>query len=236
MKKFLLTNDDGIDAPGLEALVSALKRLGRVVVVAPPHELSGCSHRATTHQPLQLRPVGDDRWVLHPGTPVDCTRVGLCVQFPDVDWVVAGINNGGNLGADVYNSGTVAAAREAVLLGKSAIAVSHYRRRGMPIDWEAAARWTEAVVDELISRPQAPGHLWNVNLPHLGDPAPRQMPPVEFCPLDPCPLPVEFEQRDGQLHYCGDYHRRARQPGCDVDQCFSGKIAVTHLAVALRPA
>src|SRR5207248_657733 len=112
--KFLLTNDDGIDAPGLEALRWAVEPLGTAVVLAPDRHLSGCSHRATTSQPLELKQLTLDRYTLD-GSPVDCARVGLARVAKEAEWVVAGVNEGGNLGADVYLSGTVAAAREASL-------------------------------------------------------------------------------------------------------------------------
>src|SRR5262245_33170408 len=133
--KLLLTNDDGIDAPGLEALGRAAAALGQIVTVAPCHGHSGCSHRVTTDQPLRVRAHRPDRWAVE-GTPADCVRVGLHALAPDAAWVLAGLNDGGNLGADVHLSGTVAAVREGVLLGRPGVAVSHYRRGGRLIDWQ----------------------------------------------------------------------------------------------------
>jgi 5'-nucleotidase len=223
---FLLTNDDGIDAPGLAALARALEGLGPLATVAPDQHLSGCSHQATTHRELALTSLGGDRHALD-GTPVDCTRVGLLHVAPETEWVISGINAGGNLGADVYLSGTVAAAREAALLGRSGIAVSQYVRRGLPLDWEMAARWTRSVVETLIARYPQSGALWNVNLPHLepGSPAPD----VVFCQLDPHPLPVQFVMTENRFRYYGVYQDRQRVPGHDVAVCFGGAIAVTGL-------
>ena len=223
--RLLLTNDDGIDAPGLAALLAAAQPLGEPVVVAPVGAHSGCSHRVTTDGPIRVH--------RHPsgfaveGTPADCVRVALHDLVSDAAWVLAGINAGGNLGADVYHSGTVAAAREAVLHGVPGIALSHYRKRGLEIDWARAAAWAAPVLRELTGRPWRPGLLWNVNLPHPGPGAPD--PEVVFCPLDPAPLPLTF-RRDGDLwHYAGDYHNRRRAPGADVDVCFRGRIAVTAM-------
>lgn len=227
--KFLLTNDDGIDAPGLSALEQAFERLGERVVIAPHRHRSGCSHQATTERTLQLALSTDGRHVLD-GTPVDCTRVGLLHLVPDIDWVVSGINEGGNLGADVYMSGTVAAVREAALLGKPGIAVSQYRRRARQVDWQRSARWTQQVVQELLSRPCPPGTFWNVNLP---DPdAETARPPIVFCQIDPHPLPVQFLPEEGGLRYVSDYHGRTRLTGHDVDLCFSGHITVTEMSLA----
>lgn len=224
--KFLLTNDDGIEAPGLAALESAVEPLGQRVVVAPDTHLSGCSHRATTDRGLHLR-LGRGEWHTLDGTPVDCTRIGLVHLAPEVDWVLSGINEGGNLGADIYHSGTVAAAREAALLGKPAIAVSQYRRRRAPVDWARAARWTRQIVSLLLARPHAAGIFWNVNLPDA-ETQPDE-PEVVFCNMDPHPLPVRYRIEEGRLRYHGVYQDRLRALGRDVDVCFSGAIAITVL-------
>ena len=105
---FLLTNDDGIDAPGIQALYEALDRQG--VWVAPILQHSGWGHRVTTDVPITVEQRGTDRYAVH-GTPADCTRLGLMHFYPDTEWVIAGINAGGNLGIDMYLSGTVAAVR-----------------------------------------------------------------------------------------------------------------------------
>jgi 5'-nucleotidase len=224
--RLLLTNDDGIDAPGLEALQLAASELGETVVVAPLDGLSGCSHRVTTGAPIRMEERGPGRFAVD-GTPADCVRVGLHDIAPNAAWVLAGINHGGNLGADVWHSGTVAAAREAVLHGYPAIAISHFRGKGREFNWQDAGLWVVPILRGLLARPRATGVFWNINLPHLepGDP----MPEVYFCPLDPTPLPLSY-RREGELfHYDGDYHERRRRPGCDVDVCFRGGIAVTEL-------
>ena len=112
--KLLLTNDDGFDAPGLDALLKAAEGLGECVVLAPRQPLSGCSHQVTTHEPLRVERRGLSRYSLS-GTPADCVRIGLRQLVPDAGCVLSGINQGGNLGSDVFYSGTVAAVREGVL-------------------------------------------------------------------------------------------------------------------------
>jgi 5'-nucleotidase len=226
--RFLLTNDDGIDAPGLEALERALTSLGSRMTVAPLEHLSGCSHQVTTRRPLELKKLNDRRHSID-GTPVDCTRVGLVHLAEEMDWVVAGINLGGNLGADVYMSGTVAAVREAALLGKPGIAISQYRRSRTPVNWEVAARWAQEVVRQLVTPLPAPGTFWNVNLPHCDET--DRMPEIVFCPLDPNPMPVHFVADEGKLHYRGVYQDRPQHDGCDVQVCFSGQISVTELSL-----
>jgi 5'-nucleotidase len=222
----VLTNDDGIDAPGLQALYEAAVQLGDVTVVAPVSALSGCSHRVTTDGPLRIEERGPKRYAVD-GTPADCVRVALHRIAPDTHWVLAGVNAGGNLGADVHHSGTVAAAREAVLHGWPGLAVSHYRKKRLTVDWSAAAAWTLAVLRDLLARPWQKGTLWNVNLPHLKPGSPD--PDVVFCPLDPTPLPLSFRAEGGLWYYDGDYHQRRREPGSDVDVCFGGNISVTKM-------
>src|SRR5436190_18846608 len=154
--KLLLSNDDGIDAPGLAALLAAARDFGEPVVVAPAGPQSGVSHMVTWERGVRLEPRGADRFAVY-GTPADCARLGLLRVVPEARWVLSGINAGGNLGADVYYSGTVAAVREAVLHGWPGIAISHYRRERMDIDWPRATRWTTRVLAELLPRPTEPG-------------------------------------------------------------------------------
>lgn len=224
--KILLTNDDGIDAPGLSALFTAAAGIGEIATFAPIVAHSGCSHRVTTHEPILVEDHGEHRRAVY-GTPADCVRIALHALDGEIDWVLAGINAGGNLGADVYISGTVAAVREAVLHGKPGIAVSYYHRRGLTVDWMRAARWVTPILTDILAEPGSPGTFWNINLPHLSRDDPE--PDAIRCRLDPAPLPVRFREENGHYHYDGNYHERRRTPGCDVDVCFSGQIAVTRL-------
>ena len=223
--KFLITNDDGIDAAGLAALVNAATTLGDPVVVAPAGPQSGVSHAVTWHTGVRIEPRGDNRFAIH-GTPADCTRLGLLHAVPDAKWVLSGINHGGNLGADVYYSGTVAAVREAVLHGWPGMAVSHYRKAGMDFDWPRATRWLTPILADLVARPVEQGFFYNVNLPHL--PSEAADPEIVWCELDPKPLPLNYvHEEESGLYYAGDYNLRGRTPGADVDVCFGGRIAVT---------
>lgn len=220
----LITNDDGIDAPGIAALRRAARSLGTGIVVAPDGPYSGCGHAVTTHQPIPYTRRDESSLAVR-GTPADCVRLGLNHLAPGVGWVLSGINAGGNLGVDLFHSGTVAAVREAVIHGRPGIAVSHYIARGRAIDWDRAAAWTERVLRALLARPWEPGTFWNVNLPHPGPEAPD--PRVVFCPADPSPLPLDFRLDGDSATYCGDYQSRERRPGSDVAVCFGGDIAVS---------
>jgi 5'-nucleotidase len=224
--KLLLTNDDGYGAPGLEALWAAAEGLGKRIMVAPHGPMSACSHQVTTHRPLRVERHGEGRYAVD-GTPADCVRMALSHLAPDADWVLSGINEGGNLGADTYISGTVAAVREGVLHGWPGIAVSHYNKKGMEIRWGEAAEWVRPLLADLLAPTPAPGEFWSINLPHLepGFPAPGA---VE-CPLDPAPLPLSYRTDGDGYRYNGDYHRRRHGQGTDVDVCFGGKIAVTKI-------
>jgi 5'-nucleotidase len=226
--RFLVTNDDGIDAPGIQALWEAARQLGQPVMVAPVEALSGCSHRVTTDQRIRVLTRSDGRYAVE-GTPADCVRVGLHRLAPQAGWVLSGINCGGNLGADIYHSGTVAAVREAVLHGWPAVALSQYRKKGRPIDWGRAVSWVTPLLHRLLARPWKGGTFWNVNLPDLD--AHELDPEVVYCRLDPTPLPLSFREEGEWLHYDGDYHQRGREAGTDVDVCFNGKIAVTELSL-----
>ena len=225
--KFLVSNDDGIDAPGLLALVEAAAEFGDAIVVAPATPQSGMSHAVTYDRPFRFEERVPGWFAIH-GTPADCARAGLRRLAPACDWVLSGINHGGNLGADVHYSGTVAAVREAVLHGWPGIAFSHYRQGTHAFDWARAALWTARVLATLLAKPPETGTFYNVNLPHLEHDAPE--PAVVFCPLDPRPLPLSFHHDESEgLLYNGDYQARERIPGADVDVCFSGSIAVTVL-------
>jgi 5'-nucleotidase len=224
--RFILTNDDGIDAPGLRALEEAARQVGEVIVVAPADAHSGCSHRVTTSARIRVREVGPQRFAVE-ATPADCVRVALHRFGPEPAWVLSGVNDGGNLGADVHHSGTVAAVREAVLHGWTGIAFSQYKRKGLPIDWEEVTTRVLPILRDLIARPVELGVFWSVNLPHLepGSPTPESV----VCPLDTSPLPLSFHTEGEHFYYNGDYHGRRRKPGGDVDVCFGGRIAITQL-------
>jgi 5'-nucleotidase len=223
--RILLTNDDGWDAPGLAALKSLAAEFGEVRVLAPrdPHSYAG--HRVTTDAALHIAESAIGEFTLS-GTPADCVRVALTTLFPEVDCVIAGINRGGNLGADLYSSGTVAAAREAALLGRSGIAISQYIRRGIELDWNRSRMHAREILRSLLTEARDPKTYWNVNLPHLEGEA---LPNVIYCDPDDEPLDVRYRREGDQVHYAGSYPGRPRSPGRDVEHCFTGSITVSKL-------
>ena len=150
----LISNDDGYRAPGIEALARAMRRFGRVTIVAPDHNHSGASNSLTLNRPLTVEHMqGTDLYVLS-GTPSDCVHValtGLLDEKPDL--VVSGINCGANMGDDTMYSGTVAAAIEGYLFGVPSIAFSQIDKGWAEL--ESAAKVASAVVERFIERREA---------------------------------------------------------------------------------
>lgn len=220
----ILTNDDGVDAPGIRALQEAMSE--ESIIVAPNKQYSGCGHQVTAYQGIKVEKRSSAEYSVH-GTPADCTRLAMKTIAPDTKLVLSGINAGGNLGTDVYMSGTVAAVREAAMHGIPAIAISHWIKKPLVIDWSVATRWTSRILTDLRSRPLPPGSFWNVNLPHLEPDQPE--PKIMMCELSIDPLPVNFRVEGDTYHYYGEYDQRDRTTGTDVDICFGGNITVTQI-------
>jgi len=162
--RILLSNDDGIHAAGLRALVAAFDG-DEVWVVAPDREQSASSHAISLHRPLRVQELSPRRWAVD-GTPTDAVYVGLnhVLKGARPDVVLSGINHGPNLGNDVHYSGTVAAAMEAALLGVHALAIS--LAAPPPHDFADAARFAAALARRVVASPPAGGPLLlNVNVP-----------------------------------------------------------------------
>ncbi|MGD8882759.1 MAG: 5'/3'-nucleotidase SurE [Desulfobacterales bacterium] len=227
--KIVLTNDDGIEAPGLEALFHCVLQWADIIIVAPQKAQSGIAHRVTTRAPIRVNQIGRNQYGID-GTPADCSRIALKEIASDADWLISGINAGANLGSDVYNSGTVAAAREAAILGYPAIAISQYISKDHEVDWTVTGHHAGAVLKMLVGRELAPAHFWNVNLPH---PIHKNSDLThEFCGLDTNPHNYVYHQNGDELIYKGTIHERPRDSGKDVSVCFDErKIAITRLAV-----
>jgi 5'-nucleotidase len=238
----LLTNDDGIQADGLQALRRALLKVPEVklAVVAPDGNRSAMARSITTRRPLWVEEVdfGDGTvGYATDGTPVDCVRfakLGLVEDF-EADVIVAGINHGANLGDDITYSGTVAAALEGIVLGLPAIAVSQQSgareldfRFGNEFDFTVAARFAADVVGELDEVPLREGTLLNINVP-AGDPE-----GVEIARLGKRIYRDELklsEEEAGRRRYWvyGDDPGFEDEPGTDLAAVAAGRIAVTPL-------
>lgn len=225
----LLTNDDGIDAPGLAALRACLAPLGdqgiRYSVVAPDQNRSECGHSVTTRRALNVRQTEANAWSVD-GTPVDCVRLALTDLVPQVDMVLSGVNDGGNLGVDLLVSGTFAAAKEGFLRGLPAVALSHYRHPSRPRTWEHVPRWLRALLVDAIDQASTDKFLLNINLPAVD---PQEMPECVECDVDHSPFDVCYESLESNAFLLrSSYQDRPRKTGSDVEHCFGGKITVTR--------
>jgi 5'-nucleotidase len=161
----VITNDDGIFAPGLRALLKGLEGLGTISVVAPSRERSAAAQSLTLRQPIYCDQVAEREWAVE-GTPADAMIIALHTLFPEKpDLVISGINRGGNLGENVYYSGTVGAAMEAAINHVPAIAIS-LSFRGKDFNFEPAAQFARRLVPLVFKEGIPAGIVLNVNVPN----------------------------------------------------------------------
>jgi 5'-nucleotidase len=193
--QILLTNDDGIYAPGLAALERQLRKMGTVTVAAPLTEQSGVGHSITYLKPLMARKVFDDTgsqrgWAVE-GSPADCVKLAiseLCPQRPDL--VVSGINSGLNAGINVLYSGTVAAAIEGAFFGINSVAVSlEYDEHAR---YDQAAIQAAAIIGQILDQQEPKSQLFNLNIPSAALDSQAE---VHVVPVATAPWGEDFEQR-----------------------------------------
>jgi len=171
--KILVTNDDGVESPGIIALAEALRAVGDVTVVAPDRDNSGVGHSISIHHPVRVQPVGGRAVPTFAcsGTPADCVVVGafdLCGGMPAL--VVSGINRGANAGDDINYSGTVAAATEAIIVGAPAIAISlaaSWPESAREQHWDVAAGVAVGLARDVLAEGLPRLTLLNVNVPNV---------------------------------------------------------------------
>jgi 5'-nucleotidase len=192
--KILLTNDDGIYAPGLAAMERALERLGEVHVVAPAVEQSGVGHSITFLSPLMAKEVfdGDRRrgWAVE-GSPADCVKLAVSEFCPNPDLVVSGINGGLNVGINVLYSGTVAGATEGAVFGITSVAVSlEYDEHAQ---FDRAAEMAAKMIEQVLAIRDSGDHtLYNINIPTV---AMQQATEVRIVPMGTVGWPADFDRR-----------------------------------------
>jgi 5'-nucleotidase len=234
--RILLTNDDGIYAPGLRALLTELRRLGEVLVVAPATEQSAVGHSVTLNNPLIVQEVLDDArkpigWAVD-GRPADCVKLALRELLPwRPDVVVSGLNAGSNAGINVLYSGTVAAAIEGAFFRVTSIACSLEYSKPTAPDFARGAAYARQVVEQILTRKPAAGSLFNVNIPDLERHAPRG---VRMVPQNMAAYEESYDRRTdprGRVYFwsnpefgCPDPH-----PDTDVTALAEGWITVTPL-------
>ena len=235
--RILVTNDDGIHAPGLKVLTRIAKSLSKDVwVVAPASEQSAASHSLTLRRPLRKQRFGPRRFSVD-GTPTDCVLVAQHHILKDrpADLVLSGINHGANLGEDVHYSGTIAAAVEGALLGVSSIAFSQMRDGEGVIHWSTAERYGPDIVRRLATRGWPREVLINVNFPPR---LPEQVAGIRTCRQgrrDTAIQVVEGRDPNGRDYlWFGDFlNDETSQPDTDLAAIVDGAISVTPLHLDL---
>jgi 5'-nucleotidase len=241
--RILLTNDDGIHAPGLRALRLELKKLGEVFVVAPATEQSAVGHSITLSTPLVVQQVFDEKrefvgWAVE-GRPADCVKLALLELLPEPpDLVVSGLNAGCNVGINVLYSGTVAAAIEGSFFRQTSIACSQTYSKAVPPDFAGGAALARQVIEQLLARKPEHGSLFNVNIPCL-DKGPVKG--IRVVPQNLAPYSERFDRRidpRGRVYFwsspdfgCPDPH-----PDTDEPTLADGYITVTPLQFDLTHA
>lgn len=229
----LLTNDDGIYAPGLAAMDQELRRLGDVCVVAPATEQSGVGHSITYLTPLIVKEVydGESRWGWAvEGSPADCVKLGvaeLCPRRPDL--VVSGINGGLNAGINVLYSGTVAAAIEGAFFGLTSVAVS--LEFDAHAQFDKAARIARTLIAQILEKKGPASQLYNINIPTA---ALVDQPEVRVVPMDVTQYGERFEKRIdpwGRVYYwaTGEPPPPTANRETDLTAMAQGAVSVTPL-------
>jgi 5'-nucleotidase len=232
--RILLTNDDGVFAPGLRALRKELSRLGEVTVIAPHLEQSGVGHSITLLTPLVVKPVDDDDGLplgyAVEGSPADCVKLAI-LELMDrpPDLIVSGINAGANAGINVLYSGTVAAAIEGAFFKITSIAVS--LELAEHFDYPSAAADAVKVVERILAHNPTPGSLFNVNLPSYARGKPRG---VKVVPMSVGRHGETFERRRdprGRTYYWLTYAPpyNLEGPATDLSALAEGYATVTPL-------
>ncbi|MCC7474025.1 MAG: 5'/3'-nucleotidase SurE [Pirellulales bacterium] len=233
--KILLTNDDGIYAPGLAAMERALRRLGDVHVVAPAVEQSGVGHSITFLSPLMAKEVFDGKqrrgWAVE-GSPADCVKLAVAEFCKDPDLVVSGINGGLNLGINVLYSGTVAGATEGAVFGITSVAISlEYDERA---DFDRAGEMGVRLIEQILEQRDASAHhLYNINIPTAALTRPSE---VLVVPMATVGWSAEFDRRTdpkGRRYYWATGTQAAPVAGelTDLEAWEQGYITVTPLRI-----
>ena len=238
----LLTNDDGVYAPGLRALLPELRRLGEVLIVAPATEQSAVGHSITLSTPLIVQQVFDEAreflgWAVE-GRPADCVKLALLELLPEPpDLVVSGLNAGSNSGINVLYSGTVAAAIEGAFFRQTSIACSQETGKGPP-DFGRGAALCRRVIEQILARQPARGSLFNVNVP---SPEVGPVRGVRVRPQNVAPYTEKFDRRvdpRGRVYFWfgPEFGCPEPQPDTDVTALAEGYVTVTPLQFDLTDA
>ena len=235
--RILVSNDDGINSPGLKSLVRIAKRLtDDVWTVAPETEQSTASHSLTVRSPLRIRKLSARRFAVT-GTPSDCVLLAVCHLLKDrpPDLMLSGVNNGANLAEDITHSGTVAAAMEATLLGIPAIALSQMREGDQAVKWPTAEHFGPRLIGKLYRVPKPREVLFNINFPAL---APGEVTGIEITRQgrrrQAEVITAATDPREEPYYWLGGPRRNAASGrGSDLTAVSTGAISVTPLDLDL---
>jgi 5'-nucleotidase len=234
--RILISNDDGVDAPGIKYLTEGLQKAGHdVTVVAPDRDRSGASNSLTLDQPIRAKQLNDVTWSVA-GTPTDCVHLALAgLMSSDPDMVISGINNTSNMGDDVIYSGTVAAAMEGRCLGLPAIAMSLATQDHKPQHFESAVQAAVQITERLLNDPLPADTILNVNVPDLPWPEIRGF-EVTRCGhrhrAEPCIK--QTDPRGRPIWWIGPPGpEQDAGPGTDFHAVRSGYISITPIHVDL---
>jgi 5'-nucleotidase len=247
--RILLTNDDGIHAPGIVSLHTAIEGLGERWTAAPLTVQSAAGHGITYTDPLMVEPVQVTKnfgGMAVDGRPADCVKLAIRNLWPEhfgensrPDLTISGMNSGANVGINILYSGTVAAAIESAFLGVPAIAVSLYLRDRNLIFWDRAAAIAREVIDKILAtRPLTAHEVLNVNIPAI-ESADAPMPPIRVVSMNAAPLLEGFDRRvspAGQVYYwaAGEGMQfTSTREGSDVDVLRQQCVTVTPLSYAM---
>jgi len=236
--RILLTNDDGIYAPGLAAMERALRRLGDVSVIAPSREQSGVSHSITFLTPLLARKifVNDKQWGWTvDGSPADCVKLGISEIMPKPpDLVVSGINGGLNAGINILYSGTVGAAVEGAFYGITSVAVSLQYDENEP--FQQTAELTVGIIEKILKQKGSSGKLYNINVPLKA--LRHESPEVRMVPMAAAPSWEAFEKRIdpmGRPYYWLAGRPDQRQPKERKPDQLTDQIALSQGYITITP-
>lgn len=249
-QRVLVTNDDGLEAPGLASLVASLSSKFTVDVIAPDRQRSGVGHGFTLFNPLRADSAPDrfpqglaDRVFRCSGLPADCVKIGIKTLLEDrqPDLVVSGVNHGANMGSDVIYSGTVGAAREAIMLGIPAMAVSLVTH-GPGVEesshphFSVASDWATRLIQELeeeLSRGVTEGYLLNVNVASRDPETVQDWAYTSLAKTRYDDRYVRHTDGTGRPHFWleGDLVLEDERPDCDVAVVREGKVSVSPVTV-----
>ena len=236
--RILLSNDDGVHAPGLEALEHIAAQLSDDVwVVAPETDQSGAARALTLSAPLRARPAGPRKFAIQ-GTPTDCVVMGVTqlLEGGPPDLILSGVNRGQNIAEDVTLSGTIAAAFQGMTLGVPSVALSQARFGRGEMHWETARRHGPKIIDSLLSKGWPRDVVVNVNFPAVEPDAVAGVEVTRQGHRDQLNLFTEkrTDLRGNDYFWMGFKGRLSNpQPGTDLNAVYEGRISVTPLHLSL---